>query len=141
MTDIKEPINTTSDGTFLSVMCENPQKVLLAKGWGGHSPPPQSPPGITPLLTVHYNVLEQSIAKAPHACSNIALTKTTNNNQASNTEKTQFIFNHFTARSDDALKLTITPYCAIRHATSELCILFSLVRSHVTSNKFIYKVY
>ena len=42
MTDIKEPIDTTSDGTFLSVVCENPKKVLLAKSWGGHSPP--SPP-------------------------------------------------------------------------------------------------
>ena len=44
MTDIKESINTTYDGTFLSVVCENPEKVLLVKSWGGggHSPP--SPP-------------------------------------------------------------------------------------------------
>ena len=48
MTDIKEPINTTSDGTFLSVVCENPKKMLLAKSWGGCGPP--APPGITPLL-------------------------------------------------------------------------------------------
>ena len=41
MTDIKEPINTTSDGTFLSVVCENPEKkVLLAKSWGAQPPPP-----------------------------------------------------------------------------------------------------
>ena len=40
MTDIKEPINTTSDGTFLSVVCEkNPKKVLLAKSWGAVAPP------------------------------------------------------------------------------------------------------
>ena len=45
MTDIKEPINTTSDGTFLSVVCENPKKCCWPKvggGGGGHSPP--SPP-------------------------------------------------------------------------------------------------
>ena len=42
MTDIKEPINTTSDGTFLSVVCENPKNVLLAKSWGAVAPP--SPP-------------------------------------------------------------------------------------------------
>ena len=50
MTDIKEPINTTSDGTFLSVVCENPKKVLLAKIWGGcgpPSPPRNYPPGST----------------------------------------------------------------------------------------------
>ena len=29
MTDIKEPINTTSDGTFLSVVCENPEKSVV----------------------------------------------------------------------------------------------------------------
>ena len=49
MTDIKEPINTTSDGTFLSVVCENPKKVLLAKSWGGGAVAPPAPPGITPL--------------------------------------------------------------------------------------------
>ena len=44
MTDIKEPINTTSDGTFLSVVCENPEKkVLLAKSWGAQPPPPPPP--------------------------------------------------------------------------------------------------
>ena len=52
LTDIKEPINTTSDGTFLSVVCEPPPppppKVLLAKV-GGLWPPPPAPPGITPL--------------------------------------------------------------------------------------------
>ena len=47
MTDIKEPINTTSDGTFLSVVCENPKKVLLSKSWGAVAP--LAPPGITPL--------------------------------------------------------------------------------------------
>ena len=52
MTDIKEPINTTYDGTFLSVVCENPKKVLLAKscgGGGGGAVAPPAPPGITPL--------------------------------------------------------------------------------------------
>ena len=49
MTDIKEPIDTTSDGTFLSVVCETPKKVLLAKSWGGATAPP-APPGITPLF-------------------------------------------------------------------------------------------
>ena len=39
MTDITEPINTTSDGTFLSVVCENTKKVLLAKCWGAVAPP------------------------------------------------------------------------------------------------------
>ena len=53
MTDIKEPINTTSNGTFLSVVCGNPKKGLLAKSWGGGGLwPPKPPPGITPL---HYN--------------------------------------------------------------------------------------
>ena len=42
MTDIKEPINTTSDGTFLSVVCENPEKSVVGQKLGGHSPP--SPP-------------------------------------------------------------------------------------------------
>ena len=48
MTDIKEPINTTSDGTFLSVVCENPEKsvaghtkVLLATA---PQPPPRNYP-------------------------------------------------------------------------------------------------
>ena len=45
MTDIKEPINTTSDGTFLSVVCENPKKVCWPKV-GGLWP---APPGITLL--------------------------------------------------------------------------------------------
>ena len=43
MTDIKELINITSDCTFLTVVCENPEKVLLAKSWGGHSPPRNYP--------------------------------------------------------------------------------------------------
>ena len=48
MTDIKEPINTTSDGSFLSVVCEKPEKSVVGqKLGGGHSPP--APPGITPL--------------------------------------------------------------------------------------------
>ena len=56
MTDIKEPINTTSDGTFLSVVCENPEKSVVGQKLGGHSPPsppppPPGPPGITPLNT------------------------------------------------------------------------------------------
>ena len=43
MTDIKEPINTTSDGTFLSVVCENPEKSVVGQKLGGHSPPPPPP--------------------------------------------------------------------------------------------------
>ena len=49
MTDIKEPINTTSDGTFLSVV-KTPKKVLLAKSWGGGGATDPSPPGSTPLI-------------------------------------------------------------------------------------------
>ena len=45
MTDIKEPINTTSDSTFLSVLCENPEKSFVGQKLGGHSPPaPQELP-------------------------------------------------------------------------------------------------
>ena len=70
---IKEPINTintTSDATFLSlsVLCEKPQKVLLAKSWGAVAPP--APPGITPLdsaqlseITKKNCLLEVELAK------------------------------------------------------------------------------
>ena len=45
MTDTKEPINTTSDGTFLSVVCENPEKSVVGQKVGGHSrPPPRNYP-------------------------------------------------------------------------------------------------
>ena len=47
MTDIKEPINTTSDGTFLSVVCENPEKSVVGQKLGGAT----APTGITPLGT------------------------------------------------------------------------------------------
>ena len=64
MTDIKEPINTTSDCTFLSVVCENPEKGVVGQKLGGHNPPPRNYPHImgdnqahastaTPSLTVH----------------------------------------------------------------------------------------
>ena len=46
MTDIKEPINTTSDGIFLSVVCENPPKSVVGQKLGR-----LWPPGITPLST------------------------------------------------------------------------------------------
>ena len=46
MTGIKEPINTTSDGTFLSVVCEKPEKSVVGKSWGA-----TAPPGITPLYS------------------------------------------------------------------------------------------
>ena len=45
---LKKPINTTSDGTFLSVVCGNP--LLVKSCWpkvGGVTTPP--PPGFTPL--------------------------------------------------------------------------------------------
>ena len=47
MTDIKEPINTTSDGTFLSVACENTKKCCWPKvgGLWPPSPPRNYPPG------------------------------------------------------------------------------------------------
>ena len=48
MTDIKEPINTTFDGTFLSVVCENPEKRVVGQKLGGPQPP--SHPGIIPLV-------------------------------------------------------------------------------------------
>ena len=45
MTDIKEPINTTSDGQWCVKI---PKEVLLARTWGGggggHSPPPRDYP-------------------------------------------------------------------------------------------------
>ena len=44
MTDIKEPINTTSDGTFLSVVCEKTPKSVVGQKLGGHSPPRNYPP-------------------------------------------------------------------------------------------------
>ena len=44
MTDIKKPINTTFDGTFLSVVCENPEKGVVGQKLGGHSPPRNYPP-------------------------------------------------------------------------------------------------
>ena len=45
MTDIKEPINTTSDGTFLSVVCENPEKSVVGQKLGATAPqPPQELP-------------------------------------------------------------------------------------------------
>ena len=47
MTDIKEPINTTSDGTFLSVVCESPEKCCWPKVGG---PQPPSPPRNYPLI-------------------------------------------------------------------------------------------
>ena len=34
MTDIKEPINTTSDDTFLSVVCENTKKSVVGQKLG-----------------------------------------------------------------------------------------------------------
>ena len=55
VTVIKEPINTTSDGTFLSVVCENTKKVLLAKSWGGGGgcgpPSPPPPRNYPPVVT------------------------------------------------------------------------------------------
>ena len=41
MTDIKEPINTTSDGAFLSVVCES----VVGQKFGGAT----APPVLTPL--------------------------------------------------------------------------------------------
>ena len=49
MTDIKEPINTSSDGTFLSMVCENPEKSVVGQKLGG----PPSPPGITPCYMMY----------------------------------------------------------------------------------------
>ena len=51
ISNIEQPINTTSDGTFLSVVCEkNPQKCCWPKVGGAVAPP--APPEITPLKTV-----------------------------------------------------------------------------------------
>ena len=70
MTDIKEPINTTSDGTFLSVVCENPEKSVVGqKLGGGHSPP--SPPRNYPLY-----LLERKTVCKP---ANIDITTQRNN--------------------------------------------------------------
>ena len=48
MTDINEPIYTTSDGTFLTVVCENPEESVVGQKLGGHSPPPPPPPNTPP---------------------------------------------------------------------------------------------
>ena len=56
MTEIKEPINTTSDGIFLSVVCENPEKSVVDQELGGGG---TAPPGITPL----YKLLIKSNCK------------------------------------------------------------------------------
>ena len=51
MTDIKEPINTTSDGTFLSVVCENPEKSVVGQKLGGGGPQfPQPPQELPPCI-------------------------------------------------------------------------------------------
>ena len=52
MTDIKEPINTTSDGAFLSVVCEKPKKKCCWPKVGGAVAPP-SPPRNYPLLNAY----------------------------------------------------------------------------------------
>ena len=52
MTDIKEPINTTSDGTFLSVVCENPEKSVVDQKLGGTPPPPPAPQELPPCNAV-----------------------------------------------------------------------------------------
>ena len=46
MTDIVL-INTTSDGTFLSVVCENPEKSVVGQKLGGRG---TAPPAITPCI-------------------------------------------------------------------------------------------
>ena len=46
MTDINEPINTTFDGTFLSVVCENPEKNVVGQKLGDDSPPRNYPPDV-----------------------------------------------------------------------------------------------
>ena len=53
MTDIKEPINTTSDGTFLSVVCENPEKSVVDQSWG--CAPPSPPQELPPCLVDIHN--------------------------------------------------------------------------------------
>ena len=53
MTDIKEPINTTLDDTFLSVVPKKSvvgQKLGLGGGLCPPPPPPAPPPGITPCI-------------------------------------------------------------------------------------------
>ena len=53
MTDIKEPINTTSDGTVLSVVCENPEKSVVGQKLEGCGPP--APPKNYPPVNVYRN--------------------------------------------------------------------------------------
>ena len=50
MTDIKEPINTTSDGTFSGVR-KTPKKMLLAKS------SPQPPQELPPCLVYHVAII------------------------------------------------------------------------------------
>ena len=56
MTDIKEPINTTSDGTFLSVVCENPEKSDVGQNWGATAPPPRNYPPVSVGMCVGMSV-------------------------------------------------------------------------------------
>ena len=55
MTDIKETINTTSDGQWC---VKTQKKVLLAKSWGAVAP--SAPPEITPLQCRGGNVSYRS---------------------------------------------------------------------------------
>ena len=58
MTDIKEPNNTTSDGTFLSVVCENPEKSVVGQKLGGGCAPPKNyPTAIGVFLNRRKNML------------------------------------------------------------------------------------
>ena len=83
MTDIKELINTTSDGTFLSVVCENPEKSVVGQKLGGPQPPPHPPPRITPLpksrelLSFHY------IQKMPDQVKKVTVSKINETRQSS----------------------------------------------------------
>ena len=58
---LKAPINTTSDGTFLSVVCENPQKSVVGQNLEGpHTP---SPPRNYPPV---FNISNYEVTKQKH---------------------------------------------------------------------------
>ena len=67
MTDIKEPINTTSDGQWC---VKYPKKVLLAKSWGAQPPSPPPPPQELPPCSPRRTSVEFLFAMAIPAIGN-----------------------------------------------------------------------
>ena len=75
MTDIKEPINTTSDGTFLSVVCEKTPKSVVGQKFGGLCPPPppqELPPWVKEIIleediqALYWMDFSKCLLRVPH---------------------------------------------------------------------------